>query len=257
MANTIFRVKNPAGTLVLDRNSPGVYYRGRAAFISTTAPSGSVGSLSGRRRGYSLFQFESATPVFAAVELKSGCVVRPVIEGQHRVGTTWSFWIFCGTSTLDVNGFADQAVPEVYVFGYLESPPGGIGLRLRNDSGVVTHAYTDLAPRPAWFKGRVSDAGAGLDLSTARAIPVMAKPAAVGWPRYQRTQKDWISTTTMRQQEWEYGWAWNSATPGQILMSEVKTYQDRDPEAGPPRGADSDVITSRTSDTLILDAAPL
>jgi hypothetical protein len=257
MAAPRFRVFNPAGALVVDRNAPGVYFLGRATHISTVQPSGDVNTLNGRNAGESLFEFTSALPVIPAIELKDGCVVRMSSKyGMSRSGNTLQIRLYCGTSTLDANGFATQVTPEVYMFGRVGSV-GGLGLRLRDDAGNVTHAYTDSGPPPLWCRSRVSESGASLDLGSARSIASFGKPAALSWPRHSRVKHNWTSTTTRRSEEWDYGWRWSSSAPSSLYLAEAKSSQYRDNEAGPPKGSDSDVVTLRPSDTLILNATNL
>lgn len=255
MATPRFRVLNGAsGTIIADSKAPGINYLGKANLISTTQASGSATSLVGKRNGFSTYEFDWPTMVAAAVELRSGCTVWVQSGSGGRSGNTWRFFVHCGSDTLDADGFAQQVAPEVYCFGRLTSA-SGIGLRMRDDQGNLTHAYTDSGQSPMWFRNRLSEPGSGaVDTSTPRAISVMGKPAATGWPRHQRIRRNWSGTTTMFQEEWVYGWRWDAAAPGQVLLQPARSFRNRDNEAGPPRGSDSDVVTTRSSETLLLNA---
>lgn len=257
MTSPRFRILNPSGFLIADRSAPCLHYKGKATLVQTVQPSGSVGSLTGRRAGYSQFQFTSSTPVFPVFQLPSGCVVAYDTGGPPRSGDTWNIYVYCGNSTVDSYGFATQVAPEVYMFGPLAGAVSGVGLRLRDDSGNLTHAYTDTGPLPAWFKSRVSESGASLDLSTMRSIASFSKPAAVGFPLHTKTYENWTSSTDMRTTEWKYGWKWDASSPSQLALVEYTYWQNRDSAAGPPAGTDSTTYGLKPSDTLIMDASLL
>lgn len=257
MASPRFRVLNGnGGTIIADHKARGINYLGRATLISTTPASGSVGSLQGKGNGFSYYEFTWPSMVCAAVQLRSGCTVWMQVGGTPRSGNTWRWWVHCGNDSLDVNDFAAQEAPELYVFGRMDSA-SGTGLRIRDDQGNLTHAYTDGPNPPLWCRTRLSETGGSVDTATARNIGLMSKPAALGWPRHRRIARTWTSAAAVRQEEWQYGWRWNATAPGQVLLLPAKAYQNRDPEAGPPPGNDSDIVTASSSETFLINAANL
>lgn len=247
MASPIFRVNNPGGALVVNRDGLGLNFLGRATYVSTTQATGSAGTLAGRENGYSTFTFTSSALIVPVVELKSGCVVRMLT--CLRSGSTWTIKVYCGNSTLDSFGFATQEACEVYIFGRFTSA-GGIGMKLRDNSGVLTHVFTDSDGPPLWVRSRVTEAGGSIDTSTVRGIPSLAKPAAVGWPAHDEYQSQKISASSYRNHEWLYGWKWNAAAPSGLLLAQAKRAQFSD--SGP-----FGTTKIRASETLIINASAL
>ena len=247
MPTPTFRILNPAGNLVADRNAYSINFLGRATLTATVQPAGSAGSLAGRENGFSTYTFNSADPIFPVLELKSSHVVR--LLNCTRSGATWTIKVYCGTATLDSFGFATQAACEVYIFGRFASS-GGLGLKLRNDAGTLTHVYTDTDGPPLWARSRVSEDGAAIDISSARSIAALSKPAAAGFAHHDKYTSQRISSSSYRNHEWLYGWRWDSASPSSLYLAETKIWQNGDTA---PFGT----TKIRPSETLIINAASL
>lgn len=245
MTAPTFRVIHPtAGTLLVDRNGVGLNFLGRATLTGTGAASGDPTTPGGRTAGVSGYSFTSAhQPYVAFVQLLSGYVT--AITSAATGTGTMSIGVYCSASD-DADGFGIQTAPIVYVFGRLASA-SGIGLKLRNDSLVLTHAFTDTDGVPLYLRGRVTESGASIDTVSVRSIPSLGVQAAAGFPSHL------VGTTAVfgayhLNTDWSYGWRWNGAT-GLSLVPYRKFKRRND---GPIAYNDP-----FPSETLLLEAAAL
>lgn len=243
-----FRVLGNGGALVADRNAFGLNFLGRATLVSTTQASGVPEVPDGRRAGYSTFSFAHAGPILPAAELRTGKTV--AVLGCTQSGSTWTITVHCGGAASDWDDstaqFHTQYGLEVYVFGILTSA-SGVGLRLRNDSGVLTHVFTDTDGRPLYPRGLVTEDGSAIDTTTVRTIPSLAKPAAIGFPGHVQRSATAVGLA-YRNRERRLGWRWDGST-GLALSAQTRWLHDED-------GA---ITTTwvRPSNTFIIDAQGL
>lgn len=223
MTAPFFRVIGPTGTLVCDKNTVSVNYLGKATYQSTTQATGSV-LLGGKGYGFATYKLTtSITPVLPFITLPLDRSVR-LMDMTYSAGV-WTFNVYCGTSSVDADGFqiVDNAV-DVYVFGRLTSA-GSVGLKMRDDAGVLTHVFTDTDGPPLAAMGQVSLTAVD---TSAHAIPVLTKPAIIGMPQSERVDGPSIAGGKFDDQTWMYAWERRTGDVNNIYQKLVYNNRVRD-----------------------------
>lgn len=249
MTSPALRIVNAAGTLILDRNARSLNFLGKVAAGSgtTTAATGNISTTTGRLAGYTDYSFTSAvgTPVLAFVAVPAGRIVR--CASQIVTGSTMDVRVYCGDDPNDVNGFQQQYQTDVYVFGLLSSATG-VGLKLRDDAGNLTHVFTDTDGVPLYPRGRVTESGASIDVISTRTIPSLTKPAVCGFPNPTRITDQSLGGGQYRHTNWSYGWKWAGSTG--LVLAEYRELVWTDDGPAP-------ITSPAASESILIEAAAL
>lgn len=156
-----------------------------------------------------------------------------------------SVGVYCSASD-DADGFGVQTAPIVYIFGRLGSA-SGVGLKMFDDAGVLTHAYTDTDGVPLYLRGRVSESGSAIDTYSVRVVPSLGVQAAAGFPAHLESTTQTFGAYYINT-ELRLGWRWNGSTG--LSLVRYRRFKRRD---------DGPVVYSDpfASETLVLEAASL
>ena len=225
---TFFRVLSPGGGIVCDRNAYSLNYLGKATLTGVNQATGNQTTGAGRQLGFVTYQFATPiNPVMAFVSLPFDRTV--YIEASSYAGGVHTFGLYCqGSPVADGTFSTNYGDAEVFVFGRL-SASTGVGLKLRNDAGQLTHVFTDIDGAPLRLTGSVFDNSA--DISTPKAIPAMAKPAIMGWSSSWRNQIVRAGAFTDNYVR-RYGWTRRGGEPNTVYLNDVLIWRFRDDGGG-------------------------
>lgn len=165
--NSIFRVRNTAGDLVVDSDTLGTECIGKASFSRIMQP---YKEFSARQSGWSNYTFASDRPVLWAMDMppgrRVGILGTAYRNGIHTVAA------YCGAHP-DREGFDVQEPVDIWAFStLLDSQPSPFGLILRHSvTGRLTHDFG----RP----NVTFPIGSG-DLNSLVQLPAVGRPVAIG-----------------------------------------------------------------------------
>lgn len=220
---TIFRVLSPnGGGVVCDRNAYSLNYLGKATLTGVNQASGNQNSGGGRQLGFVTYQFATPiNPVMAFVSLPFDRTV--YIEASSYANGVHTFGLYCqGSPVADGTFSTNYGDAEVFVFGRLTSAVG-VGLKIRNDAGQLTHVFTDIDGPPLRITGSVFDNSA--DINTPKAIPTMVKPAIMGWSTSERFQITAASSGMKNNYVRRFGWVRRSGEPNTVYLNDIVTWR--------------------------------
>ncbi len=244
MTAPLFRVISPAGNLVADRYGFGLNYLGKATLVATAQPTND-----GQRgdAGYSTYSFTAPSALIVPFfSIPAGRTV--FLKSMLYSAGAWIIQVYCGATPNDSLGMQTQyGDVEVFVFGRLTTA-SGVGLKMRDDAGVLTHVFTDTDGRPLYPVGRLTVADADLSM---RSIPVLTKPAVCGFPGAEKFTSESVGGGFYRNRIWEYGWV---AGTNAIGMNGVVDIVERDdtPLTAIPPGLQ--VFVANSTETFIIEA---
>ena len=194
----------PSGGLVIDSNGNSLNYIGKAAVQTVTQPT--VGANTGTTGDVSYLVNRGAeTFCVPFITVPAGRVVYPISVAAAVVSSVnkWRIVIHCG-GTPSSSGFLTQySDAEVFCFARLTTA-SGIGLKLKDAAGVLTHVYTDTDGRPLVVRSTINQSGA--DFTDQPVASDILKPAFYGFPVSQRTAFTSLGGGLYRNTAYEFGW---------------------------------------------------
>lgn len=216
---SFFRVLSPNGTgLVCDRNAYSLNYLGKATLQSVNQADGNQLTGAGRKLGFCVYTF--ATPINPVMAFVSMPFDRTVyLEAAGFSGGVHTFGLYCqGAPVADGTFSTNYGDAEVFVFGRLTTA-SGVGLKMRNDAGQLTHVFTDTDGPPLRLTGSVFDGTT--DIVTPKAIPAMSKPAIMGWSSSTRIQIVSAGSGFFHNYVRRFGWTRRAGQPNTVYLNDI------------------------------------
>ncbi len=131
----LFATRADQTSLILSPGGTGLYYRGDATVVSSTANSGSEGG-SGAM-GYHTLEFSSSTPIFPVLEVVPNFYTE-IVSFTRVTSTLYRFTVRrCAASTTDSTGFRVLSAPRLLVYGQKTTPSGPPYFALYKDNGEL------------------------------------------------------------------------------------------------------------------------